>query len=229
MQSGSAMILRDWKDKVHGIIQMWLGGESAGGAIADILCGIVNPSGKLSETFPTNLRTDLAYPGNEHIIEYPERLFVGYRYYDLHPDEIVYPFGHGLSYTHFEYSNLSVERKGNKLNVTFDLKNAGNVTGAEVVQLYMGDPVSTVVRPIKELKMFDKISLFPGETQKVLLQVDINEIGYYNILLRDWVTEPGEYILYIGASSRDIRLEKAIFIDNDVPYTMSSLNEGMLG
>lgn len=229
IQSGSAMILGDWRNKVDAIVQMWLGGEAAGGGVADVLCGVVNPSGKLSETFPTKLRSDLEYPGNANTIEYSEKIFVGYRYYDKHPEEIVYPFGHGLSYTEFEYSNINVTRAKNNLEIAFDLKNTGDIDGAEVVQIYIGDPVSTVVRPEKELKAFDKIHLKAGETKKVKLNVDIKDMGYYNVLLRDWVTEPGEYIVYIGASSRDIRLKKTIRIDDEIPYTIIKHGETMIG
>ncbi len=229
IQSGSAMILGDWKDKVHSIVQMWLGGESAGGAIADVLCGVVNPSGKLSETFPAKLRSDLEYPGNEYTIKYHEGLSVGYRYYDAHPEEIVYPFGHGLSYTEFEYSGMEILRKKNKLEVSFDVKNIGDTDGAEVVQLYVGDPVSTVTRPIKELKAFNKVFIKSGETERINLCIDIKDIGYYNVLLKDWVTEPGKYIIYVGASSRDIRLEKEIFIGDDVPYSIQVTGETMIG
>lgn len=229
MQSGSAMILGNWNDKVDAVVQMWLAGESAGGAIADVLCGRVNPSGKLSETFPSKLRTDLEYPGNSHTVEYCERLFVGYRYYDIHPEEIVYPFGHGLSYTDFEYSDLDVSRDKDKILVSFTLKNIGDVFGSEVVQLYVGDPVSTVVRPVKELKKFAKISLQPGEYKSVVLEVDIKDMGYYNVLLHTWVTEPGEYIFYIGSSSRNIKLQKSIYLDCDVPYTMIKYGETMIG
>ncbi len=229
IQSGSAMILGDWKDEVPAIVHMWLGGESAGGAIADILCGVVNPSGKLSETFPAKLRSDMAYPGNKLTAEYPERMFVGYRYYDLHPEEIVYPFGHGLSYTKFDYSNIEVIRTGDELQVSFDLTNAGKVKGAEVVQLYTGDPVSTVVRPIKELRAFDKVTLEAGETKKVTMNVALKDMGYYNVLLREWVTEPGRYDIYVGASSRDIRLKKAIMIEDPAPYSMDKIGEAMIG
>ncbi len=229
IQSGSAMILGDWKDRVHSIVQMWLGGEGAGGAIADVLCGVVNPSGRLSETFPTRIRTDLMYPGNEYTVEYLERIFVGYRYYDAHPEEIVYPFGHGLSYTKFEYSDLEVNRIGEQLHASFKLTNTGDVKGAEIVQLYTGDPVSTVVRPVKELKGFRKIMLEAGETKKITLNIDISELGYYNVILKNWVTEPGEYKIYIGASSRDIRLTKSIYIEDDAPYTINKLGESMIG
>lgn len=229
MQSGSAMILGDWKDDVNAIVQMWLAGESAGGGIADVLCGVVNPSGKLSETFPTKLRSDLNYPGNKYTVEYNEKHLVGYRYYDLHPEEIVYPFGHGLSYTSFEYSDIEIDRIGNVLNVSFNLTNSGDTAGAEVCQLYTADPVSTVARPLKELKAFEKVHLASKETKKVTMCVDIKDLGYYNILLKDWITEPGKYVIYVGASSRDIRLEKSILINDNIPYTMSRTGEAMIG
>ena len=229
MQSGSAMILGEWKNKVHAIVQMWLGGEGAGGAIADILCGEMNPSGKLSETFPTKLREDLSYPGNEYTAKYPEGVFVGYRYYDAHPEEIVYPFGHGLSYTEFEYSNLEVVQKDSEIHISLQLENTGSRKGAEVVQLYIGDPIATVERPIKELKAFDKVLLEVGEKKKVTFTVSLRDLGYYNVLLKDWITEPGEYIIYIGSSSRDIRIEKPIYVKNDIPYTISNTSETMIG
>lgn len=229
MQSGSAMILGDWRNKVHGIVQMWLGGESAGGAVADLLCGIVNPSGKLSETFPNCLRRDMEYPGTEYTVLYNERMFVGYRYYDLHPEEIVYPFGHGLSYTTFEYSNMQIVRDGDVFKVSITVKNTGKVDGAEVVQLYVGDPVSTVVRPVKELKAFLKVYIKAGENAEVLMDVNVKDIGYYNILLKDWITEPGRYIFYAGASSRDIRLEKSVIVEDSAPYTVFRVGDSMIG
>ncbi len=229
IQSGAAMILGDWRNKVHSIVQMWLGGESSGGAIADVLCGVVNPSGKLSETFPTKLRSDIEYPGNEYTIKYREGFFVGYRYYDIHPEEIAYPFGHGLSYTKFEYSDIKVLRKDNNLEVSFNIKNMGDTDGAEVVQLYVGDPVSTVTRPIKELKAFEKMFVKSGETEHITLTVDIKDLGYYNVLLKAWVTEPGKYTIYIGASSQDIRLEKEIIIEDDIPYSIQVVGETMIG
>lgn len=228
IQSGSAMILGDWKDSVSAIVQMWLPGEGAGGAV-DVLCGKVNPSGRLPETFPAKVRTDLDYPGNGQTVEYNEKLFVGYRYYDKHPEEIVYPFGHGLSYTKFEYKNIKTERKGNTLCVSFDLENIGDMDGAEVVQLYSGDPVSTVIRPEKELRAFKKVYLAVGEIKKVSFEIDLKDLGYYNVLLKDWVTEPGKYIIYVGASARDIRLEDEIFFSDKAPYSIDIKGETMIG
>lgn len=228
IQSGSAMILGDWNQKVQAVVQMWLAGEGAGGAV-DVLCGTVNPSGRLPETFPAKLRQDLPYPGNGNTIEYAEKCFVGYRYYDKHPEEIVYPFGHGLSYTNFEYSDLEIIRKENKLEISFNLKNIGDTAGAEVCQLYIGDPIATITRPEKELKAFDKIFLESGEAKQVVFEIDIKDLGYYNVLLKDWVTEPGEYIIYISASSRDIRLQKTVFIADDAPYSVEITGRTMMG
>ena len=197
--------------------------------MADILCGKVNPSGKLSETFPTKIRTDLQYPGNNYVANYPEGIFVGYRYYDAHPEEIEYPFGHGLSYTEFEYSDLEAEQKDSEIHISLQLENIGSCKGAEVVQLYIGDPVSTVERPLKELKGFNKVMLEAGETKKVTFSVSLRDLGYYNVFLKDWITEPGEYIIYVGSSSRDIRVKKSVYVKNDIPYTINNTSEDMIG
>lgn len=230
LQNGGALILDKWEKKVDSIVEMWLGGEAAGGAIADILCGNINPSGKLSETFPNRMRTDLEYPGDGYKVEYKERLDVGYRYYDKHTEEILYPFGHGLSYTDFEYSNITLDKKDNNVEISFNLKNVGGVDGAEVVQVYVGDPVSTVVKPIKELKKFDKIYLKSGEEKRVFITLDYNDFSYYNIMLKEFVVENGKYDIYVGSSSQDIRLT-ASFIqnDNNSPYSINCTGETMIG
>ena len=229
LQNGGALILGNWTDKVGAVVEMWLGGEAAGGAVADILCGVVNPSGKLSETFPKVMRADLNYPGDSFKLEYKERFDVGYRYYDKHTDEILYPFGHGLSYTDFKYSNLSAMVKKDKITISLELKNTGKTDGAEVVQLYVGDPVSTVVKPVKELKAFKKVYLKAGEKQNIEFNLTEKDLSYYNIMLRDWVTESGAYDIYIGASSQDIRLKTSIMYDENSPYTMKMLGEPMIG
>lgn len=229
MQMGSAMILGDCYDKVDGIVQMWLGGEAAGGAIADVLTGKVNPSGKLTETFPKMWRRDLDYPGDGLKVLYNEKLDVGYRYYDKHPEEIRYPFGHGLSYTNFEYSEMSAKQKDNKLFVSIKLKNTGAFDGSEVVQLYVGDVVSTVTKPIKELKAFKKLFLKSGEEKEVSFELSLKDLAYYNVMLEDWITEEGEYTIYIGSSSRDIRCEKSIYINCEMPYSIEKVGEEMIG
>lgn len=226
MQSGSAMILGRWRDRVDSIIQMWLSGEGAGKAICDVLCGNVNPSGKLSETFPLKMRADLPYPGDGSKIEYSEKLLVGYRYFDKHPEEIAFPFGHGLSYTTFEYSNINVCAFDEKIEVSFEIENIGKNFGTEIWQIYVGNPYSDV---IKELKAFGKVTLQAGERKKVAAEILIKDIGYYNVLLREWVTEAGEYTVYVGSSSRDIRLKNKFFAGGNAPYTMKAVSGSMIG
>lgn len=229
LQSGSAILLEDWGKGADAILHTGLAGEGMGSAVADILCGISNPSGKLSETFPTVMRSDLDYPGDSLKVEYREKLDVGYRYYDKHPEEIFYPFGHGISYTEFEYSNLSAEVEGDKVRVKFRLKNIGDTDGAEVVQLYIGDPVSTVVKSIKELKGFEKVVLAAGDDKEISFTLGKEDFSYYNIMLRDWVAESGVYDIYIGSSSRDIRLKTSIDYMTDMPYSMHNINEAQIG
>ncbi len=211
------------------IVQMWLAGEAGGGAIADILCGKVNPSGKLSETFPKRIRTDLNFPGENYILTYNEKEEVGYRYYDRHVNEIAYPFGFGLSYTTFGYDNLIVTREGENYLVSLDVTNTGKVDGAEAVQTYVTDPVSSVKRPEKELRAFTKVFLKAGETKRVTMTVPVYELGYYNVLLRDFVTEPGEYIFKVGASSQDIRLTQSVTYSDPAPYSTVATGECTLG
>ena len=227
-QSGGVMIFDDNVKRAHSIVQMWLCGEAGGGAIADVLTGRVNPQGKLSETFPSKLRTDFEYPGNGSFIEYTEKLNVGYRYYDRHPEEIVYPFGHGLSYTDFEYSNIAVSDEDG-VKVTLDVKNVGKCSGAEIVQLYISDPVSTVPKPVKELKAFKKVELCPGETKAVSFAITERDLAYYNVSLKRWVAEDGKYIAHVGSSSRDIRQSVSFLHENKKDYTIKRIGEDMIG
>ena len=229
LQTGSAVILDDWRDKTNAIVQMWLAGESAGSAIAEVLCGAVNPSGKLPETFPKRARVDIDYPGNRRLVEYREKLDVGYRYYDKHPEEICYPFGYGLSYTEFEYKNLKISGDNGKYEVSFTLKNTGEYDGAEIVQLYISDVVSTVVKSIKELKQFKKIYLKHGEEKEVVFELTEKDFEYYNVIFHKWMVENGEYKILIGASSRDIRLEMTITVDEKMPYSVHKKGKDMIG
>ncbi len=230
IQSGSAMILGNWKKETNAIVQMWLGGEAAGGAIADVLTGKVNPSGKLTETFPTCVRTDLDYPGDGKNTVYREGLDVGYRYYDKHPEEICYPFGYGLSYTTFDYSNSSVKQDGDRITVSFTLTNTGDCDGAEVVQLYSAKKESFVARSVKELKAFKKVFLKKSESKVIDFELDLCELAYYNELLNKLIVEPGTYDLHIAASSQDIKLTEPIFVpDEKAPYTVTSHGKSMIG
>ncbi len=229
LQNGSATIPYAVDKGSRGIVEMWLGGEAAGGAIADVLCGVVNPSGKLPQTFPKKLRTDLDYPGDSLKMMYNERFEVGYRYYDKHPDEIAYPFGYGLSYTSFEYSDLKLNLIDGKIDIQFKLKNTGNVDGAEIVEIYVNDPVTTVPKPEKELKTFDKIFLKAGEEKTVKLTVDVKDLAYYNYMLHSWIVEDGLYNILVASSSVDIRLSGSVNIDGYSPYSMLRVGVDMMG
>ena len=228
-QSGSAMIMGDWRHKVSGIVQMWLGGEGAGKAIADILTGAANPSGKLTETFPTRLRTDMEYPGDIHKVCYNEGLQVGYRYYDLHPDEVCYPFGHGLSYTQFSLSDFRVNIANDSIQVSLSITNTGMYDGQEVVQIYVGKPDSCVTRPVKELKAFEKVFVPCGATSSVSLSIPLQDLAYFNVLLNQWIIEPGAYDIHVATSARDICYTERIRLHLPLPYTMISNAEGMIG
>lgn len=230
LQNGGAMILGPWHKNVDAIVEMWLGGEAAGGAIADVLCGKVNPSGKLTETFPNRMRADLVYPGEGRILEYNEKLNVGYRYYDKHPEEIVYPFGHGLSYTRFAYGSCEAGQEGENFRIRCEVTNIGPCDGAEVVQLYVSDPESIVTRPLKELRAFSKVALKAGETRCVEFMLTPRDLAYYNVALHDWVAEDGEYVVMLGSSSQDIRQTCRIeYRQARMPYTVKPQGETMLG
>lgn len=212
-----------WVDKVKGIIEAYLGGQAVGGAVCDILFGKVNPSAKLPETFPIRLEDNpsyLSYIGEGDMVEYREGIFVGYRYYDKKKMEVLFPFGYGLSYTTFEYSNLTVDKEQMKdtdtLRVTVDVTNTGSVTGKEVVQLYVADKESTVIRPVKELRDFAKVELAPGETKTVTFTLDKRAFAYYSVKIHDWHVETGEFDILIGKSSRDIVLSKTVTVESTV-------------
>ena len=228
LQTGGAVILDDWYQSVDAIAEMWLGGEAAGGGIADVLTGRVNPSGRLPETFPNRLRRDLDYTGDLKL-RYDEKLDVGYRYYDRHPEEICFPFGHGLSYTSFRYSDCAAQILEDRVEVTCTVENTGAVAGCETAQLYVRHCDATVTRPIKELKDFQKVFLQPGEGKRITFCVPVAELGYYNTMLRQWVVEAGRYELLVGASSRDIRLSAMVNYAGDMPYTMRAAGKTMIG
>ncbi len=229
IQSGSAMQLGDWKHKTPAIVQMWLGGEGAGSAIADVLTGASNPSGRLPETFPKKLRTDLQYPGDGLKVCYNEGFAVGYRYYDSHPDEIEYPFGHGLSYTAFAYSDFTAQIAEDALQVSLTVENIGDCDGAEVVQFYVSKDESCVSRPPKELKAFEKVFLASSERKTLSVSIPLTDLAYYNVLLEQWVVEPGCYSIMAAASSQDIRCKQTVILNNDPPYTINSFATAMVG
>jgi beta-glucosidase len=217
--SNGAPVVMPWLDKVKGLLEGYLGGQALGGAIADILFGEVNPSGKLAETFPVKLSDNPSYlnfPGEGDKVEYKEGIFVGYRYYDTKQIETLFPFGFGLSYTTFEYKNLLIDKKEIKdietVTVTVNVKNTGNVAGKEIIQLYVKDIESSVARPEKELKGFEKVFLQPGEDKTISFKLDKRSFAYYNTDLKDWHVESGEYEILVGKSSSEIELTEKIMV-----------------
>ena len=212
-----------WANKVKGIVEAYLGGQAVGGAVCDILFGRVNPSAKLPETFPLKLEDNpsyLSYIGEGDMVEYREGIFVGYRYYDKKKMDVLFPFGYGLSYTTFAYSNLKVDKESMKdtdtMTVSVDVTNTGKMAGKEVVQLYVADKESTVIRPVKELRDFAKVELAPGETKTVSFTLGKRAFAYYSVKLHDWHVETGEFDIMIGQSSRDIVLTKTVTVESTV-------------
>lgn len=219
LMSGSAVTM-PWVADVPAILHAWLGGQATGEAIAAILSGTVNPSGKLSETFPVRLAHTPAhpyFPARDGVARYGEGLLIGYRYYDTKDVEPLFPFGHGLSYTTFAYRDLEVERARIKdtepLSVSVAVTNTGTRFGREVVQLYVRNQTQEAVFPEKELKHFAKVALEPGETKRVSFQLGFRDFAYYAPALGDWVVAGGAYELVVGASSRDLRLFSLIEVE----------------
>lgn len=228
-----APIEMPFKDKVSAIIEAYLCGDGSGGAVCDVLFGKVNPSGKLAETFPVKLEDNpsfLNFPGTGDTLNYAEEQFVGYRYYDKKNIEPLFPFGFGLSYTTFEYSDLKLSHteldESKSLSVELTVTNTGKRDGKEVVQLYVSDRDSSVSRPIKELKGFEKVSLKAGESKKVVFRLDARSFAYYEPSIEDWFVEYGAYDIMVGASSRDIRLSDTVYVNSGkrlpVHFTLNS-------
>ena len=219
-----------WVDEVPAILEMYLGGQAVGEATVDLLFGVVNPSGKLAETFPIRLEDNpsyLSYKVVDNKIYYDEKVFVGYRYYDTKEIPVLFPFGHGCSYTTFEYSHLVVNqdhiRDDESLIVSVDITNTGKVFGKEVVQLYVQDLTQTAIRPVKELRQFEKVALQPGETQTVSFTLTKRDFAYYHTGISDWYVPTGQYRILIAKSSRDIKLEETITVTStiDLPFKVT--------
>ncbi|MCU4173915.1 glycoside hydrolase family 3 C-terminal domain-containing protein [Carboxylicivirga sp. N1Y90] len=211
LTNGSAVAM-PWINDVSTVLETWLGGQAGAGAVADVIFGTVNPSGKLAESFPVKLADTPAafnFPGEQGEVLYGERIFVGYRYYDEKQIDALFPFGHGLSYTTFEYSNLKVSQNEisdkDILNVSVTIKNTGSVAGKETVQLYVSDVASSLQRPEKELKRFKKVSLKPGESKQIEFELLGRDFSYYDAKRSIWIAESGEFELLVAASSKDIR------------------------
>jgi beta-glucosidase len=224
LANGSAVTLSSWQHHASAILESWLGGQAVGGAVADLLLGVANPSGRLAETLPLQLPDTPSYlnfPGEDGHVRYGEGVFVGYRYYDALDREVSYPFGHGLSYTTFEYSNLDVVMSGTaeqadlELLVTVTVTNTGDAAGHEVLQVYVADPEASVRRPQRELKAFAKVALEPGASKVIQLNLTGRDLSYWSASAGRWRTEGGTFNIAVGASSRDIRLSKSVEVAGD--------------
>ena len=217
---GAPFDLNNLKQKVNTLVWSWFNGSEGGHALADVLLGKINPSGKLPWTMPKNINESPAHATNsfpgDKIVSYNEGILVGYRWFDTKKIEPLYPFGYGLSYTDFSITNFSVNKSSYNKNETIivkcTIKNTGQRYGAEVLQLYVSDPECTVMRPEKELKAFQKVFLQPGETKTVELKIKVADLAFYDEVKKGWNTEAGEYILQIGNSSRNIVQTRKILV-----------------
>jgi beta-glucosidase len=233
--SNGGVVALPFADRVPAILEGWLLGQAGGGGTADVLYGIVNPSGKLAETIPLRLEDTPAYgnfPGENGHVRYGEGLLVGYRWYDAKGLDVRYPFGHGLSYTTFDISDAtaSVGDDGD-ITVTVSVTNTGGVAGREVVQVYTSLPGSSVQRPPRELKAFASVLLEPGETRSVDLRVRRDDLAYWDVRVDRWIVEGGTYTIDVGASSRDLRASATAEVAGDelvLPVTMNSSIEELL-
>ncbi|MGM1046410.1 MAG: glycoside hydrolase family 3 C-terminal domain-containing protein [Bacillota bacterium] len=230
--SNGSPISMPWLSDVKAVLEGYLAGQATGSAAADVLYGAVNPSGKLAETFPVTLEQTPAYlnfPGGKSEVFYGEGLFVGYRYYEAKKEQPLFPFGHGLSYTQFAYENISIDKKQVKdtesVTITVTVRNTGDRAGKEVVQLYVKPLDSPVVRPIKELKGFEKVHLEPGEAKTVSFTLDKRAFAYYNTEIQDWFAETGVYDVLVGGSSVDTPLSVSInVISTAIPFKKVTRN-----
>lgn len=229
LHNGSA-VLMPWKDQVEGILEAYLGGEAVGRAVAEVLAGIKNPCGRLAETFPLRLEDTpcyLTYGKGFDNADYQEGVFVGYRYYTSRKMNTAFPFGYGLSYTTFEYSNLRVDKKEmtdqEMVQVSVNVKNTGKRSGKTVVQLYVGAPETEVIRPVRELRGFEKIFLEAGEEKTVTFTLDERAFAYWNTAIHDWYVEEETYNVMIGEDADKMCLSEEIIVHGtrEIPKTYS--------
>ena len=236
--NGAPVDLRQVIPHSRALVEAWLGGQAAGGAIADVISGAVNPSGRLAETLPLRLQDNpsfLNFPGAEHTVDYGEGIFIGYRAYDKAEQEVAFPFGFGLSYTTFAFGDLQVTVSGSAADdtlaarVSLSVTNTGGRDGAEVVQVYVRDPQSTLTRPVRELKGFTKVELAAGQSEQVAIDLDARAFAYWSELLQRWVIEAGEFVIEVGHDSRWIALSESVQIEAPLltaPLTrLSTLHE----
>ena len=242
LSNGSVVAMAPWVDHAAAVLEGWLLGQAGGGAIADVLVGRTNPSGRLAETIPLTLQDTpsfTSFPGEESAVRYGEGIFVGYRHYDAVDREVAFPFGHGLSYTTFDHHDLAVTvldgdpatavLDQDRLEVTVQVTNTGAVAGKEVVQVYVSDPEARVARPVRELKAFAKVELAPGATESVTFRLTGRDLAYWSTRTNDWVIEGGAFSIDVGASSRDLRQSALVEVDpgaNELAlHPMSTLQE----
>ena len=230
--SGGAPVVMPWLHKVKALVNGYLGGQASGDAIAQIISGKVNPSGKLAETYPLSLADTPCYkyyPGTKRTAEHRESIYIGYRYYDTAEKDVLFPFGYGLSYTEFKYSNLKLSKKKIKdtdtLTVSYKIKNVGDCDGAEISQVYVSDKESTIFRPKKELKGFKKVFLKAGEETTVEITLSKRAFAFYNAEASDWQVESGDFEIAVGASSRDIKLTADVFVESTSDYPVPDYRE----
>lgn len=221
--AGGSVVIMPWLNEVKGLLNSGLGGQAGGIAVANILTGKVNPSGKTSETYPTSFDVNPTYgnyPGGPVTSEHRESVYIGYRYYDAAKLDVVFPFGYGLSYTTFEYSDIKLSadkiKDTDTVTVSFKIKNTGDVDGAEIAQLYVADKESTIYRPVKELRAFKKVFLKAGEEKEVSLELSKRAFAFYNVNINDWYVESGDFEIIVAASSRDPKLTAVINVESTV-------------
>jgi beta-glucosidase len=236
LSNGSPVIISPWYNYADAILETWLTGQAAGGAVADVLFGIENPSGKLAATFPIKLSdnpTYLDYVDQEENLQYKEGIFVGYRYYDKKNIEVAFPFGFGLSYTTFKYSDLKLSKdiikENETLEVKFKIKNIGEYFGKEIVQVYVKKFISIIPIAERELKAFAKVSLFPGQEKELSFILNSRDFSYYDISQKDWIVDSGVVQILIGKSSRDICLAKKIYMKSSYIRKFKYMRETFIG
>jgi beta-glucosidase len=220
--NGSTVVLGEVTPYAGALVEAWLGGQAAGGAIVDVLTGAVNPSGRLAETIPHRLEDNSSYlnfPGDSQVVRYGEGLFIGYRGYDKTRQDVAFPFGFGLSYTSFAMSDLTVATRGSvaegtlAATVTVTVTNTGEVDGAEVVQVYVSDVESTVARPVRELKGFTKVRLAAGASRSVSIELDQRAFAFWSVQNGGWAVEAGDFLIGVGPNSRDLPLTATIAVE----------------
>ena len=221
--SGGSAVAMPWLNNVKGVLNGLLLGQAGGGATFDVLTGKVNPSGKLSETYPLSLADTPSrnnFPGTLISVEYRESIFIGYRYYDKTEKDVLFPFGFGLSYTSFEYSDIKLSKESitdsEAIIVSFKVKNTGDCDGAEIAEVYVAPPESKIFKAPKELKGFKKVFLKAGEEKTIEIELNKRSFAFYNVSINDWHVETGEYKILVGASSRDILLTDTVSITSSI-------------